>query len=94
MLKKKTLRQAVIELHNKMFNVQIKHDEANVSPLVMMSIVCLYLDCAGSPLEGASIAQDCMEKIEDENLKLQICKKLLEGKKVHIPGMCGEFWIY
>ena len=88
------LRQEVIDLYNNLFTWQIDQDEKIVSTVVMFGIVGLYLDMCGSPLESASYAQECMDKIKDENKKLEICKKLLQGDKVRIPGMHYDFGIW
>ena len=94
MAKEKTLRQEVIDLYNALFKWQIDKEEKNVSAAVMNGIVGLYLDMSGSTLDGAMYAEKCMDKIKDENKKLEICRKLLQGEKVRIPGMRGDYCIW
>ena len=88
------LRKEVIKLHNELFNLQIEKDERFVSDLCMMTICTFYSKGSGSPFAMACYADECMEKIEDENTKLEICKRLLSGEKVTIPGMRGEFCLW
>jgi hypothetical protein len=90
----KKLRQEVIDLYNNLFTWQIDQVEKNVSTAVMTGIIGFYMDMGGSPLETAIYAGKCMEKMNDENMKLYICKSLLEGEKVLIPGMRGEFCLW
>lgn len=88
------LRQEVIDLYNNLFKWQIDQDEENVSFVVMNGIVGLYLDMCGSPLESAMYAEEHLDKMKNENKKLEICKKLLQGEKVRIPGMSYDFGIW
>ena len=88
------LRQEVIDLYNNLFTWKIDQDEKFVSNEVMQGIVGLYGEMGGSPLDIAFIAQESMDAIDDENLKLDICKKLLVGEKVDIPGMVVSYCIW
>lgn len=88
------LRQEVIDLYNNLFTWKIDQDEKFVSNEVMQGIVGLYGVMGGSPLDIAFIAQESMDAIDDENLKLEICKKLLVGERVDIPGMVVIYCIW
>lgn len=91
---KNSLRQQVLKLYNDLFTNQIDDNEKNVVAAVMTSIVMYYMDGAGSPLETAFLAEDCLYKIDDEKTQLTILKKLLRGDKVKIPGMRGEYCLW
>jgi len=88
------LRQEVIDLNNWLFEWKISDEEENVPATVMSGIVGLYADGDGSPFEVARIAEECINTMQDENTKLGICKKLLEGEKVRIPGMYEDFCLW
>ena len=85
------LKKEVIELNNNLFTWQIEHTEKKVSSEAMFNITGLYFDCGGGPLESACEAEEAVSKIKDENKRLLICKQLLKGEIVKIPGMRGTF---
>ena len=88
------LRQEVIELNNGLFDWKITDDEVDVPTAVMAGITGLYADGEGSPFYTARIAENCVNNIQDENMKLEICKHLLLGEKVRIPGMDEDFCVW
>lgn len=88
------LRQEVIDLNNGLFEWKISDDEADVPAAVMSGITGLYADGDGSPFYAARFAEDCVNNMQDENVKLVICKKLLQGEKVSIPGLDEDFCVW
>ena len=88
------LKQEVIELNNALLTWQIEHSGKKVSSKAMFNISGLYFDCGGSPLEAACAAEKAVSKIKDENKRLLICKQLLKGEIVKIPGMLGTFRLW
>ena len=88
------LRQEVIELNNGLFDWKISDDEADVSAAVMASITGLYADGEGSPYYEARAAEESVINIKDDNMKLSICKQLLQGEKVRIEGMDKDFCVW
>ncbi len=88
------LRQEVIDLHNALFDWKIKDDGEDVPAAVMLGITGLYADGDGSPFYAARIAEECVNNMQDENSKLKICKQLLLGEKVRIPGMDEDFCVW
>lgn len=88
------LRQEVIDLNNALFEWKISDEEENVSAAVMLGIVGLYADGDGSPYEAARIAEECVNNMQEENAKLEICRELLQGQKVRIPGMDEDFCVW
>jgi len=88
------LRQEVIDLNNALFDWKITDDEADVVAAVMSGITGLYADGEGSPFFAARIAEECTNNMHDENEKLGICKQLLQGEKVRIPGMDEDFCVW
>lgn len=88
------LRQEVIDLTNALFDWKISDEEENVAVAVMASITGLYADGDGSPFYAARAAEECVINMLDENAKLGICKQLLQGEKVRIPGMDEDFCVW
>jgi len=88
------LRQEVIDLNNALFDWKITDDEDNVPAAVMSGITGLYADGEGSPFYAARIAEECVNNMQDKNTKLGICKQLLQGEKVRIPGMDEDFCVW
>jgi hypothetical protein len=88
------LRQEVIDLNNGLFDWKISDDEVDVPAAVMAAITGLYADGEGSPFYAARDAEECVINMKDENIKLQICKQLLQGEKVRIPGMYEDFCLW
>lgn len=64
------LRQEVIDLNNGLFEWKISDDEVDVPAAVMSGITGLYADCDGSPFYAARFAEDCVNNMQDENVKL------------------------
>ncbi len=90
----KSLRRQVLRLYNDLFTIPIDDNEKNVVAAVMTKLVMYYMDGAGSPLETALLAEECLYNIDDEKTQLTILKKLLRGEKVKISGMRGEFCLW
>jgi hypothetical protein len=88
------LKREVIQLYNDLFNPEIEETENNVSILVMLNIADYYGHGSGSPFLVACEAEEAVSKIKDENKKLLICKQLLIGEIVTIPGMPGTFRLW
>jgi hypothetical protein len=89
-----SLRKQVLKLYNDMFSPPIDKNEKNVVAAVMTKLVMYYMDGAGSPLEAAFWAEECLYNIDNEETQLTILKKLLRGDKVKIPGMRGEYCLW
>jgi hypothetical protein len=88
------LKQEVVFLNDRIFSWKIEPTEKHVSRAVMSNIIGLFMGCLGSPFEGACAAEKAVNKIKDENQRLLICKQLLTGEVVKIPGLHGDYRLW
>ena len=85
------LKQEVRDLYNKIFPWQIDPNERNVSKVVILGFTRLYGELNYEVAASTCLRLHNMHKIKPECTKLEICKKLLLGLDVRLPGSATSF---